>query len=54
MPAILKGAVVLTVTLALSWATSVGVASFAIGARLMRGERRLAMVKARSSAQSSL
>jgi surface polysaccharide O-acyltransferase-like enzyme len=52
-PAIVKGAVVLGVTLALSWASSASLSSFAIGGRLLRGERRTAMIKARASAEVS-
>ena len=51
MPAIVKGAIVLSVTLALSWAVSASVSSAPVGARLMRGERRASMAEARSSSQ---
>jgi peptidoglycan/LPS O-acetylase OafA/YrhL len=51
MPAVAKGAIVLSVTLALSWAVSAGVSCTRVGARLMLGERRAAMAEARSSAK---
>ena len=51
MPAIAKGAIVLSVTLALSWAVSASVSSAPVGARLIRGERRASMAEARSSAE---
>jgi len=47
MPAIVKGAIVLGTTLALSWAVSVAVSSTPAGVWLMRGERRASMAKAR-------
>jgi glucans biosynthesis protein C len=43
MPAIAKGAIVLAVTLASSWALTVTVSSAPLGARVMRGERRASM-----------
>jgi peptidoglycan/LPS O-acetylase OafA/YrhL len=52
IPAIIKAAIVLNVTLALSWAASASVSSTAVGARLMRGERRTSMAEARSSANN--
>jgi len=45
LPAVVKGAIVLGVALALSWAASAAVGRVAIGARLMRGERRIAMAR---------
>jgi len=47
MPAIVKGAIVLGTTLALSWAVSVAVSSTPAGVWLMRGERRASMARAR-------
>ncbi len=49
MPAIIKGTIVLSVTLALSWGVSVSVSSIPGGARLLRGDRRALMVDARSA-----
>jgi len=46
MPAIIKGAIVLSVTIGLSWIAAAAVSSIAIGARLMRGERRTSMAGA--------
>jgi glucans biosynthesis protein C len=46
MPAIIKGAIVLSVTIVLSWIAAVAVSSIPIGARLMRGERRTSMAGA--------
>jgi glucans biosynthesis protein C len=43
IPAITKGAIVLTVTLALSWALTATLSSAPLGARVMRGERRASM-----------
>jgi glucans biosynthesis protein C len=51
MHAFVKGAIVLSVTLALSWAASAGVSCIPAGARLLRGERRMSMAEARSSAK---
>jgi peptidoglycan/LPS O-acetylase OafA/YrhL len=49
MPAPVKGTIVLSVTLALSWAASVSVSSVPVGARLMRGERRASMTEPHAS-----
>jgi len=43
MPAVIKGTIVLSVTLVLSWATAAGISSIPVGARVMRGERRTSM-----------
>jgi peptidoglycan/LPS O-acetylase OafA/YrhL len=49
MPALVKGTIVLSVTLALSWAASVSVSSVPAGARLIRGERRASMTEPHAS-----
>ena len=49
LPAIVKGAIVLAVTLALSWAVSAGVSRFPAGARLLRGKRRVSIAKTQSA-----
>jgi peptidoglycan/LPS O-acetylase OafA/YrhL len=51
IPAVAKATIVLGVTLALSWAVSAGVSRVPFGARLLRGERRAALAKQRSSAK---
>jgi glucans biosynthesis protein C len=51
MPALAKGAIVLGVTLALSWAVSASMSRVPIGARLLRGERRTSLANERSSAK---
>jgi hypothetical protein len=52
MPAIAKGAIVLSVTLGLSWAASVGVSSLPFGARLIGGAGRAQKAEAHSAASS--
>jgi glucans biosynthesis protein C len=52
LPAIVKGAIVLAVTLALSFVCSVAVSSMQIGARLMRGARRTSMTHPQASANA--
>lgn len=49
MPAIIKGASVFAVALALSWAVAAAVCTIPLGARLLRGQRRTAMATARTS-----
>ena len=53
LPAIAKGAIVLIITLALSWTISLGVSSIPLGARVLRGERRASLAKAQSPAERS-
>src|SRR5262249_5062337 len=53
LPAIAKGAIVLIITLALSWTISLGVSRIPLGARVLRGERRAALAKAESPAERS-
>jgi glucans biosynthesis protein C len=52
MPAIVKGAIVLSVTLVLSWGASAAVSSVPLGARLIGGARRAHYVESRSAAKS--
>jgi surface polysaccharide O-acyltransferase-like enzyme len=54
MPAVVKGTIVLSVTLALSWAVSASVSSAPGGARLMRGERRASMAEGTFVRKSAL
>ena len=51
MPAFAKAAIVLCVTLALSWIVSTGVSRVPLGARLLRGVRRASIAKHGSSAK---
>lgn len=51
IPAVAKATIVLGMTLALSWAVSAAVCRVPFGARLLRGERRAALAKERSSAK---
>jgi peptidoglycan/LPS O-acetylase OafA/YrhL len=51
LPAIGKGAIVLAVTLAMSWTLSAAVNSAPLGARLMRGERRAGRAQAPTTAK---
>jgi glucans biosynthesis protein C len=53
LPAIAKGAIVLIITLALSWTISLGVSSIPLGARVLRGERRASLTKAQPPAERS-
>lgn len=54
MPAIIKGVIVLGVTLALSWAVTAAVCNVPIGARLLRGQRRTALATARTAADAGV
>jgi hypothetical protein len=53
LPAVAKGALVLSATLALSWAASACVSSVPLGARMMRGGQRTAMVKPHSPGKAN-
>lgn len=52
MPAIAKGATVLSVALVLSWAASAGISSVPLGARLIGGAQRAHNAESRSAANS--
>jgi hypothetical protein len=52
MPAIVKGAIVLSVTLVLSWTASAGVSSVPLGARLIGGARRAHKAEPAASSHS--
>jgi peptidoglycan/LPS O-acetylase OafA/YrhL len=54
MPALVKGAIVLCVTLGLSWAVSAGIGRVPLGARMLRGTRRVSIAARDRSAAKTL
>jgi glucans biosynthesis protein C len=54
MPAIVKGVLAFCATVALSWAATAALCSFPLGARLIRGQRRISAAAARSTERTPL